>query len=432
MKIIVAAIGTHGDVFPLLGIAAELARRGHTVTFLANDHFRTTIERHGVAFHSLGSEEEYQAFVTDPKLWYAIDGLETLWKSVEPMFERIYNFVAIQENPQEFAFIAHPLTALAARVAEDKFGLSLIKIHLAPQNLRTVHSPLYVGPVHIPDWLPHFARHAFWRFVDWQVVDKIMLPGLNRLRAHARLPKVGRVLEYWHDGPARSLTLFPEWFAARPPDWPQNLTTGEFPLWNAASNETLSAEVEAFIAAGEPPVLFTLGSGMHYAYKFFHISKQVCIADNVRGNIRAIFCSTHINHIPGPLPAHILYVPHAPFTKLLPKVSAIVHHGGIGTCAEALRAATPQIVMPLSHDQFDNGGRIETLGAGIVIKRLKYETPLVRTRLAALLANTKIHERCAELAQRFDKSEAIPRLCNQIETALAKNKAGEGNVPSPA
>jgi rhamnosyltransferase subunit B len=427
MKIIIAAIGTNGDVFPSLGIAVELARRGHKIMFLANDHFRATIESKGIAFHSLGTEDEYRALVTDPKLWYAIDGLETLWKSVEPMLERIYSFVAAQENPRQFAFIAHPLTALAARVAEDKFRLPLIKLHLAPQNLRTVHSPLYVGPIHIPDWLPHFARHAFWRFVDWQVVDKIMLPGLNRLRAHARLPKVGRVLKYWHDSPAHSLTLFPEWFAARAPDWPQNLTMGEFPLWNAAVEETLSAEVEAFIAAGAPPVLFTLGSGMHYAYKFFHISKQVCVEDNVR----AIFCSTHIDHIPGPLPPHILYVPHASFTKLLPKVSAIVHHGGIGTCAEALRAGTPQVVMPLSHDQFDNGGRIEALGAGIVIKRLKYETPLVRKRLAALLANKQIRERCAEVAQHFDKSGAVPRLCDQIENALAKNKTGDGIAPSP-
>src|SRR6202012_1799180 len=55
---------------------------------------------------------------------------------------------------------------------------------------------------------------------------------------------------------------------------------------------------------------------------------------------------------------------YVPLRALLPRCAALVHHGGIGTTAEALRAGVPQVIVPLAFDQFDNAARVRALGAG--------------------------------------------------------------------
>jgi UDP:flavonoid glycosyltransferase YjiC (YdhE family) len=123
-----------------------------------------------------------------------------------------------------------------------------------------------------------------------------------------------------------------------------------------------------FLAAGSPPIAFTPGSAMRHGDDFFDAALGMC----QRLNSRGIFLSRHKDHVPSNLPPEVLHVDFVPFSKLLPSCSAIVHHGGIGTCAQGLSAGIPQLVISMSHDQPDNGRRLERLGVGAVIPAKKF------------------------------------------------------------
>jgi len=102
-------------------------------------------------------------------------------------------------------------------------------------------------------------------------------------------------------------------------------------------------------------------------------------------NSCAVFLSRYKNHIPKNLPESIIYCGYAPFNKLLPSSVALVHHGGIGTCAQALRAGILQLLTPFGMDQHDNSSRLIELGVGKEVSMKKYKNSIVADKLRKLL-----------------------------------------------
>jgi rhamnosyltransferase subunit B len=105
-----------------------------------------------------------------------------------------------------------------------------------------------------------------------------------------------------------------------------------------------------------------------------------------------------------------------PLQDLLTRAAALVHHGGIGTVAEALRAGVPQLITPFAWDQFDNGARVAALGAGAVLPAANLSAGRLARRLRALLASEAVRHRCALVAARFTPACNPKALCLEIET----------------
>src|SRR5262249_22764637 len=150
--------------------------------------------------------------------------------------------------------------------------------------------------------------------------------------------------------------LFPPWYCPAQPDWPPSMEAGAFPLYDPGPEVALDDELQDFLHAGGEaarPVVFTPGSGNRQAAAYF----ERALAATRRLGRRAIFLTPHRAQVPAQLPQDVLWHPYVPLRQLLPRVAALVHHGGIGTTAEALRAGVPQLVIPLAFDQFDNGAR---------------------------------------------------------------------------
>ncbi|WP_444843721.1 glycosyltransferase [Duganella caerulea] len=105
--------------------------------------------------------------------------------------------------------------------------------------------------------------------------------------------------------------------------------------------------------------------------------------------------------IPANLPEAVLWQAYVPLSALLPHTAALVHHGGIGTTAEALRAGTPQLVVPFAWDQFDNGARIASLGVGQVIPARRIRPRKLARMLEHLCNSETVRARCSSLASRF-------------------------------
>jgi rhamnosyltransferase subunit B len=311
--------------------------------------------------------------------------------------------------------ITHPLAVPGTAIARERGSITaIVAAYLAPSNLRTCHDPLRIGPWLVPRWLPTSWRPSLWRLIDKIWVDPVALPHLNAVRRSLDLPETYSFINHTAQTPDLSVTLFPAWFAAPQPDWPKPLITGEFPLFEANAQGRLREDLLAFLLAGEKPLVFTPGTSNLHAADFF---THALAAVNRLGR-RAIFLTRERAQIPDQLPEFVQWQPYVPLAELLPHTAALVHHGGIGTTAESLRAGIPQLILPFAWDQFDNGERVAALGVGTVIAAQRLRPGKLAHSLQALVSSDSIRGRCAQVAARFSSRQDPAALFREIERLM--------------
>jgi len=408
-----ATIGSAGDLFPFLWIGRALQARGHRVEFLGPEQHAPYVAAAGLRFHGLPADP---AVLDHPDLWHATRGLAVVWQATRPAMAQLPALVNALGTEQQHVLLAHPLALPEADLCRAaRPSLKVAAAFLAPSNLPTVHDPLLLGPWPVPRWVPHGARRWLWRALAARFIDPVALPGLNAARAAQGLAPIRNLIDYLLQVPDLSLALFPDWFAAPQPDWPQPLHQAGFPLYDPGPDAEPDAQLRAFLNTGPAPVVFTPGTGNRQARVYFDAAAQAVAALG----LRAIFLTPHREQVPGALPSSICWQEYVPLTPLLPQVAALVHHGGIGTTAEALRAGTPQLVVPLAHDQFDNAARVVALGAGASLHAARVTPARMAAALRAVVGVEQVARSCAQVAARFSAPAPIDALCERLE-ALAR------------
>ena len=116
-------------------------------------------------------------------------------------------------------------------------------------------------------------------------------------------------------------------------------------------------------------------------------------------------------------PADVHFADYAPHSVLFPHAAAIIHHGGIGTTAQAMRAGKPQLVVPHFGDQPDNANRVERLGIGRMIAPSAYNPTRAARSLASVL-NTAHLNRTAYMARQLANEDGVAAATDAIEEAL--------------
>ena len=130
---------------------------------------------------------------------------------------------------------------------------------------------------------------------------------------------------------------------------------------------------------------------------------------------RAIFATGHHDQLPAQLPATVLALDYAPFSRLLPRVAVVVHHGGIGTLAQALAAGVPQFVMPMAHDQPDNAHRLVRLGVARRLYPRQFVAARVGAALRHLLRDSGVRAACAAVAERVHAARPATIMLDTLE-----------------
>jgi rhamnosyltransferase subunit B len=409
MTVLVVALGSAGDVHPNVGLALALCRRGHRAILVAGTVFAPLAQRVGLEFIGLGTDEQYYEALRDPDIWHPWRAFFVVAKRLMlPFMREVYEIVA---RHSQGAVVAAPGTAFGARIAHEKLGVPLATVHLQPAVLRSVYQPPVFGFPHILGHLPRPLRRLYFRAVDRLFIDRLLAPETNAFRAELGLPPVRRLFDRWFHSPQLVLGLFPNWFAPPQPDWPPNVHLTGFPLYDESDSREPPPELPAFLEAGDPPVVFTAGSAMAQAKEFFRVSAEVCRASGRRGLLLAQFAE----QLPERLPDGVRHFSYVPFSAVLPAAAAFVHHGGIGTTAQALAAGVPQLVVPFAHDQPDNAARVRRLGVGDLLVPRNYETVTVRQALDRLLQSPDIKENCRRRARDLAGNTALDESCRLIE-----------------
>ena len=415
---ILTPFGSAGDVNPFIWLGSLLKARGHEVEIITAPMFRESAERAGLAFTAIGDEAEMMAMLHHPDLWLPWRGTMLVFKYgakfIRPSFDMIAERVQKSEAavPRAQVVLVSPFQPFAARIAREKFHVPLVTVHLQPACIFSAHDmPLLIPGTEFVNSLPVWIKHFMLSIPNPAV--RPFLSMLRRVCAEEGVTPPRRPLAEWMHSPDANLALFPEWFAAPQPDWPPRTHTIGFPLEDLRAQFTLPADLQAWLAAGDKPVLLSPGTGNAQAKIFFQASLDACKQIGVRA-----LCGTRFpDQLPAPLPSFARQFDYLPFSALLPHVKTVVHHGGIGTLSQALAAGVPQLVMPMAHDQPDNAQRLRRLGVGESLAPKHFTADRVAEKLRRLMSNQNVAEACARVALLCKANDAASKAIRVLEDA---------------
>lgn len=408
-KFLLMTLGSAGDVNPFLALGEELLRRGHDAVVLANSFFEKAVRSSGLEFASIESADEYLAIISNPDIWDRQKGGALIWNALIDKTPRIVE--AVRTHAQPGSVLIANRSSYGAFVARELFRLPLVSVVLNPMLVRSVYSPPDYGILKIPTWTGHVgARIAFW-LLD-RKLRKEFLPPLNRVRLAFGLAPI-RDVRIYADDVETIACAWSESLYGKQPDWPKHAETVGFLFYDHRKTGEVIAPIVA--GANKPPIVFTLGTAMCHGHQFFRVAVQLC--KNL--GLPAILVSQDRAQIPEKLPSGVRWVDHAPFEHLLPQCAAIVHHGGIGTCARALQAGIPQVIVPLAHDQFDNAARLVRLGVARIAPYQSFSQQNVGSCLEQLLQSATVRENCRKFVLSLRMENGLSRLADIAESLVS-------------
>lgn len=415
MKILIVAAGSHGDVLPLVGLARELQHRGHELRLFASGSFATMAAEAGLPFIEVLSSAEYQRLRADSDAENPQRGMALMAQAVISSQRRCLSLLEKEFEPGRTLLVGSSL-AWATRLLGEMKRAPVVTVHLAPSWFRSNHRAPSIGPLGHLERAPAALKRLIWRLMDRRFLDPLFTEPFNALRAEHGLSPVRRVFHHWIHEADLNLGMFPEWFAPRQPDWPAGLQLTGFPLYDHGDGIRLPQEVEQFLGAGESPVAFTAGTANASSRAFFDASVGACQLTGRRG----LLLTQDVAQLPAALPPGVAHFHYVPFNALLPRLAALVHHGGIGTTSQALLAGVPQLMRPTGFDQFDNARRVMTLGVARQLLPRHYKPAAVAKALHELGTEPAIRARCAELASLSSSTSGITEAADALLTVASR------------
>ena len=429
-RVVLATFGTAGDLNPFLAVALELKRRGVEPIVAAAEGYRAKVEGEGVRFQRmrpdietlgehLGMSERAIARAAAKRPDFIVR--EIVLPHLRDAYEDVMSVA------READLIVTHSVAYGAQLAAEKCQLPQISIVLQPMLFFSIYDPPVIATS------PRLSRWIFRRGFAWTrsvlALSKWIARGwmkpIDSLRAELGLPKAQKhPLFEGQFSPLGTIALFSPVFGPPQIDHPPNTETVGFAFYDKQS-EVPNDSLERFLAAGNAPVVFTQGtSAVHDADTFIRESLAAvkaigCRAVFVLDDERAGEWSAE----GGP---SILITGYAPYSELFPRARVIVHHGGIGTTAQALRAGRPQLIAPYFVDQPDNAARVERLGCGRVVPQRHYRASRVRSEIEALMNDPRYAQAAREVGARLSREHGAERAAEFIVAHLAGHGANVG------
>jgi rhamnosyltransferase subunit B len=418
-RIVLTTWGSLGDLHPFLAIAIELKHRGHDVTLATLAAWRENVDRAGVRFRPLRpdiSPDDIRSRETIRKILDPRRGAEHLFTDLfAPHIREVYEDTLEAVSGADL-LVSHQLPHIAGIVVE-RTGVKWVSAVLAPLGFLSAYDP--PTPAQAPALRPLMAAHPLvgrlFNRIARHVTNAWMEP-VYRLREELGMPRGAHPLFEGQHSPARVLALFSPLLARKQSDYPPQTVVTGFPFYDAAPTRELDPALRNFLDRGEPPIVFTLGSSAVWiADDFYPVS---IAAVRALGRRALLLVGENADALRGLVPETIGVFDYAPHALVMPRASAIVHQGGVGTTGQALRAGRPTLVVPFGQDQPDNARRVAVLGVGRTITRRQYGVSRLIRELSHL-ASPAYARRAREVALEIAAEHGVERAADEIEKVLA-------------
>jgi UDP:flavonoid glycosyltransferase YjiC (YdhE family) len=403
MHALLVTAGSAGNTLPFIGLGAALRARGHDVTLIASGAGTDAAGREGLEFVELDDPEVLAAASnSDTANVRGRKFLRSLGPHAVRHLRRVYQLIAERHLSGETVVVSQPWL-FGSRIAQEKLGVPLATVYLQPVLFGSVHDRPGRSR-----WVPRLAVRLMNRVVE-RAVDWGLASAISSFREELGLREGCRPVLQWWRSPELVIGFFPAWFSAPQPDWPPQTVLSGFPLFDAPGNTP--TELETFLAAGEPPLVFSQAWLVEDASSYFASSVEIA----QRLGRRAVLLTAHPHQLPSALPAGVRYFGFVPLSALLPRAAAVIHHGGMGTLGQALAAGLPQVTVPVALDQFDNSRRLHRLGVSVNLHSAEYRPERVSRLVRALLESPTVADRCRHFAARQRAEKPFEKACLTLE-----------------
>ncbi|HEX8249748.1 MAG TPA: glycosyltransferase [Pyrinomonadaceae bacterium] len=417
-RIVLATFGSLGDLHPMLALAIELRRRGHEIVINTLEVYREKIDTLGFEFFSMRpnvhpeDDRELAREIMDAKKGSEKLLREILLPNIRPMYEDLTKAVAGAD------LLVSGEVVFAAKPVAEKTGIKWVSTSLAPASFLSAHDP-FLPPT--APWLKHFRflPAGFHRMI-FGLARRMVHNWSGDFRAFRRELGLEENSNPLFDGKFSErlhLALFSKILGKTQPDWHSPTLQCGFCFYDGQQDLGKMPEgLQEFLDAGEPPVIFTLGSAaVMDARDFFEQSAE---AARILQR-RAVLLYGIFNEPPKTtLDAGVVAFDYAPYSLVFPRAAGVVHQGGVGTTAQVLRAGVPHLFMPYSHDQPDNAARCERAGVARVISRDDYKAQNAADELRKLLSDSSYKSNAIEAKRIVDAERGTQMACDAIEEML--------------
>jgi rhamnosyltransferase subunit B len=417
-RIVLTTFGSLGDLHPYIAIALGLKARGHHPVIATSELYQARIEALGLGFRPVRPDRV--ELLGDPGM---MERIRETKRSPDQVFRDMF-MPSLRESYLDTLtaargadlLISHTL-AFSTRLVAERTGIPWVSSVLQPLALFSAYDPPVVGPaalvssllalgpvVHRP-----LVRGAKWSLRGWS-------EPWHELRAEVGLPPTHQnpIFDGQHS-PLLVLALFSRMIGERQPDWPEQTVVTGFPFFDEDGSE-LPASLARFLDDGPPPVVFTLGtSAVMQAGAFYEESAAAAAQLGCRA---VLLTGKDPRNRPRRLPPGVIAVDYVPYGALFPRAAVVVHQGGIGTTAQAMRTGRPMLVVPFGHDQPDNARRVSKLRIGRTLSRRSYTAERVATKLGQLLTERGYALRAAKVGAAVRAEDGIHAACDAIEATI--------------
>ena len=413
-KIVLTTVGTLGDLHPFIAIGLALKRRGyHPVLAVAEDHVAKTraagldavavLPSFDVIWRTMGLSED------DAVKRVMADQIYLLEQVVLPWLES--STAALDAAVADASALVGSLFVFGAPIIAEKRKVPLVSIILQPMALLSAHAPPQTPDFWMLRRAPGGIIGVRWNRMAYALLRKILRRRyggkIDAVRAtHGLAPARDPSMFDVSKESALTLCCYSPLFGPLQKDAPAGTEVVGFPVFDSQSGDldTPDPELEAFLAVGPPPLVFTLGSFAVYAPGDFY--KEAAAVARKLG-LRAVLLTGEKTALRSD--GDVLVRAYAPHSTLFPRAAAIIHHGGIGTTGQALRAGKPQLVVPHMGDQADNAHRIKKMGVGRKLVARRFTAGRAAPIIASLLNDDRYRaeaERVGAVITRENGAEA--------------------------
>lgn len=423
MRVLVVTVGSRGDVQPYVALGKGLQAAGHDVTLATCARFRTVVVDHGLAYGQLSddilqlldSAAGRAAMEDTAGVFGSIKTTIRLARQASPINRGLLADVwAAAKQAKPDAIVYHPKALAGPHVAE-KLGVPVVLALPVPVSVPTGDFPL-VGLPALPlgrgyNRLTYRLAGAGYRMYDGMVnAFRREALGLARTSGAAlttRLPD-GRPIPVLHG--------ISEHVLPRPTDWPAHVHLTGYWFLDGADRWQPPAALVDFIEAGDPPVYVGFGSmAGRDPRRLTRVVGEALRLAGVRGIVATGWGGLEMVEQSDT----IWHLTQAPHDWLFPRVSAVVHHGGAGTTAAALRAGKPSVICPFMLDQFVWGRRVFALGAGSApIPQRKLTAQRLATAIREVTTNADVQGAAARLGRSLAAEDGVANAVARIDTIL--------------
>ena len=395
MRALVTTIGSLGDLHPLLAIAFELKRRGHTVVFGTSTNFRRIVESVGLPFGLVRPERNF---------FQPGYGFEAFQDYIEPHMGAMYDDLVGLSSKID-VLVSTPLMAPAPILAARR-EISFFDVLLAPPLIAA-------GP------LPEHLRYLGGENLPLVRQAQFIKRGTAMLAAFCRSRQIDTLAA--RARPLVNLYAFPKLMSGTLAEKPgRTKFVGACVFEETGSG--LAPPLLEFLDKGEPPVVFTLGStAVHAVGPTFYETAQTALRQL---GLRGVFLTGSDND-PRPTDARdeavysCAYAPHGP---LFLRARVVVHHAGMGTLVHAMRAGIPSLSIPFVFDQPWTALLAERLGVARVLAPRDYGVESLALELSALVQDERYRKRARALAPILVSENGAKNSCDEIEKQVRANQ----------